>query len=297
MAIDAFLTYLEKERNYSVHTRRAYGKDLREFANFCHQHHQLQSPEEANYTLIRDWIVHLVEKGIANRSINRKVASLKAFYKFLLRTGSISVNPLAQHKSLKIPKRVEIPFSESEMQDLLQPEFFEPTFEGLRDKLVIEMLYATGMRRAELIHLKVADVDLHTQMIKVLGKRNKERYIPLIPALYTTIEAYIRERGLLPEIQDHEYFFLTAKGKQLYETLVYRIMQNYFTRISNKVKKSPHVLRHTFATHLLAKGADLNAVKELLGHSSLASTQVYTHNSIAELKKAHAAAHPRSKND
>ena len=295
MAVDAFLTYLEKERNYSVHTRRAYGKDLREFAAFCRQEHELSTPVHANYSLIRDWIVQLVEKGIANRSINRKVASLKAFYKFLLRTEAIAVNPLAQHKSLKIPKRVEIPFSEAEMQNLLQPEFFESTFEGLRDQLVIEMLYATGMRRAELIHLKLSDVDLHSRMIKVLGKRNKERYIPLIPGLITTIEKYMEERSSLPEIRDENYFFLTAKGKKLYETLVYRIMQNYFTRISNKVKKSPHVLRHTFATHLLAKGADLNAVKELLGHSSLASTQVYTHNSIAELKKAHATAHPRSK--
>ena len=295
MAIDAFLTYLEKERNYSVHTRRAYGKDLREFAAFCHQRHDLRSPEEASYPLIRDWIVHLVEKGIANRSINRKVASLKAYYKFLLRTETIAVNPLAQHKSLKIPKRVEIPFSEAEMEHLLMPELFETTFEGLRDKLVIEMLYATGMRRAELIHLKFSDLDLHSNMIKVLGKRNKERYIPLIPGLRSTIEDYLKERNALPKIQDKDFFFLTTKGRQLYETLVYRIIQNYFTGISNKVKKSPHILRHTFATHLLAKGADLNAVKELLGHSSLASTQVYTHNSIAELKKAHASAHPRSK--
>lgn len=295
MAIDKFLTYLEKERNYSVHTRRAYGKDLREFATFCHREHDLTSLEKASYPLIRDWIVHLVEKGIANRSINRKVASLKAFYKFLLRTETIAVNPLAQHKSLKIPKRIEIPFSEAEMEHLLMPEFFETTFEGLRDKLVIEMLYATGMRRAELINLKFSDLDLSSNMIKVLGKRNKERYIPLLPGLRSTIEEYVQERNALPTIKDKGSFFLTSKGKRLYETLVYRIIQNYFSGISNKVKKSPHILRHTFATHLLAKGADLNAVKELLGHSSLASTQVYTHNSIAELKKAHATAHPRSK--
>lgn len=295
MAIDAFLTYLDKERNYSFHTRRAYGKDLREFASFCKQRHKVTSLQEVSYPLIRDWIVQLVERGITNRSINRKVASLKAYYKFLLRTDTIAVNPLAQHKSLKIPKRVEIPFSEAEMKDLLMPEFFDDSFEGRRDKLVIEMLYATGMRRAELINLKTTDVDLHSDMIKVLGKRNKERYIPLIPGLKSNIEAYVEERNVLTEIQDEERFFLTAKGKMLYETLVYRIIQNYFSRISNKVKKSPHILRHTFATHLLSKGADLNAVKELLGHSSLASTQVYTHNSIAELKKAHATAHPRSR--
>ena len=295
MAIDAFLKYLEKERNYSVHTRRAYEKDLREFAFFCHEHHELDSLEDASYPLIREWIVQLVEKGMANRSINRKVASLKAFYKFLLRTETIKVNPLAQHKSLKTPKRLEIPFSEVEMQQLLQPEFFESTFEGRRDKLVIEMLYATGMRRAELINLKTRDVDVQARMIKVLGKRNKERFIPLIPGLNDTIDDYLQERNALPNIQDTDAFFLTSKGNRMYETLVYRIIQNYFTRISNKVKKSPHILRHTFATHLLAKGADLNAVKELLGHSSLASTQVYTHNSIAELKKSHASAHPRSR--
>lgn len=295
MAIDAFLIYLDKERNYSVHTRRAYGKDLEEFASFSLQRHGLTSIEKAPYALIRDWIVQLVEQGISNRSINRKVASLKAYYKFLLRTETIEISPLSQHKNLKTPKRVEIPFSESEMEHVLAPDFFDDSFEGIRDKLVIEMLYATGMRRAEIIQLKIADVDMHSNTIKVLGKRNKERYIPLIPGLRSTIEAYISARKALPEIQNSAYFFLTARGKQLYATLVYRIITNYFTRISNKVKKSPHILRHTFATHLLAKGADLNAVKELLGHSSLASTQVYTHNSIAELKKAHAAAHPRSK--
>lgn len=295
MAIDAFLTYLEKERNYSLHTRRAYGKDLQEFASFCLDKHELTTIESVPYALIRDWIVQLVGKGISNRSINRKVSSLKAYYKFLLRTETIQVSPLNQHKSLKIPKRIEIPFSESEMEHLLAPDFFDESYEGIRDKLLIEMLYATGMRRAEIIHLKIADVDMHSNTIKVLGKRNKERYIPLIPGLRSTIELYIKARKGLPEIQSVDYFFLTARGKRLYETLVYRIIKNYFTRISNKVKKSPHILRHTFATHLLAKGADLNAVKELLGHSSLASTQVYTHNSIAELKKAHAAAHPRSK--
>lgn len=297
MAIEAFLEYLDKERNYSAHTVRAYGKDLQEFQVFCSEVHEEDSVVKASYPLIRDWVVHLVNKGIANRSINRKIASLKAYYKFLLRTETIQVNPLSQHKSLKIPKRVEIPFSESEMQSLLSPDFFEDSFEGVRDKLVIEMLYATGMRRAELIHLKYKDVDLNSGTIKVLGKRNKERYIPLIPGLKTTIVSYMDARSRLPEIRDPEIFLLTSKGKKLYETLVYRIIQSYFTRISNKVKKSPHVLRHTFATHLLAKGADLNSVKELLGHSSLASTQVYTHNSIAELKKVHAASHPRNKSE
>lgn len=295
MATDAFLEYLDKEKNYSEHTVRAYGKDLREFQVFCAEAHEQESIEHVAYPLIRDWIVQLVNKGITNRSINRKIASLKAYYTFLLRTQTIEINPLSQHKSLKIPKRVEIPFSEAEMERLLSPEFFEDNFKGIRDKLVIEMLYATGMRRAELIELKYKDVDLNSGMIKVLGKRNKERYIPLIPGLKTTIVSYRDARNKLPEIGDPAYFILTSKGKKLYETLVYRIIHSYFTRISNKVKKSPHILRHTFATHLLAKGADLNSVKELLGHSSLASTQVYTHNSIAELKKVHASSHPRNK--
>ncbi|MDX1769430.1 MAG: tyrosine-type recombinase/integrase, partial [Arenibacter troitsensis] len=186
-------------------------------------------------------------------------------------------------------------FSETEMEDVLSQIPFENNFEGKRNKLIIELLYTTGIRRAELIGLKVKDVDYQAMTIKVLGKRNKERIIPLLGATKELFLEYNLERSTLSVIQDEAYIFLTDKGNKMYETLVYRIINKYFSLVSAKVKKSPHILRHTFATHLLNKGADLNSVKELLGHSSLASTQVYTHNSIAELKKVHFSAHPRSK--
>ncbi|NND16355.1 MAG: tyrosine-type recombinase/integrase [Eudoraea sp.] len=297
MSIASFKAYLELEKNYSPHTVKAYEKDLMEFQSFNRETHALDDINTASYPMIRSWLVSLVEGGLANRSVNRKVASLKAYYKFLMRTGNLEHNPLAHHKSLKSAKKVEIPFSEKEMTALMDPDFFESDWEGIRNRLIIEMLYATGMRRSELINLKVADIDLSIGTIKVLGKRNKERIIPLIPSLHGNISKYLQMREELEAIKDPGYLFLTGKGAKIYDTLVYRIINSYFTRISSKTKKSPHILRHTFATHLLAKGADLNSVKELLGHSSLASTQVYTHNSIAELKKVHGAAHPRNKSE
>jgi integrase/recombinase XerC len=295
MSIVSFISYLSLEKNYSPHTIKAYQKDIFEFENFCMQEYDYDDIGQVSYTLIRSWIVTLVEAGVSNRSVNRKIASLKAYYKFLLGVGILSVNPLAKHKALKTSKKIEIPFSELEMQDVLSQIPFQDNFEGKRDKLIIELLYTTGIRRAELIGLKVKDVDYGTMTIKVLGKRNKERIIPLLEATKELFLIYNVERNSLEAIEDEAYIFLSAKGNKMYETLVYRIINKYFSLVSAKVKKSPHILRHTFATHLLNKGADLNSVKELLGHSSLASTQVYTHNSIAELKKVHFSAHPRSK--
>ena len=297
MSIPSFKAYLELEKNYSPHTVHAYEKDLLAFQDFCRDTHSLQEISTASYPIIRSWLVSLVEDGLTNRSVNRKVSSLKAYYKFLMRIGDLEHNPLAQHKSLKTAKKVEIPFSEQEMSALMDPDFFESDWEGVRNRLIIEMLYATGMRRSELINLKVSDVDLSIGTIKVLGKRNKERILPLLPSLRENLIKYLEARQELEVIKEPSVLFLTLKGAKMYDTLVYRIINSYFTRISSKTKKSPHILRHTFATHLLAKGADLNSVKELLGHSSLASTQVYTHNSIAELKKVHGASHPRNKSD
>lgn len=297
MSIQSFKAYLELEKNYSPHTVQAYEKDLMRFQDFCRERHGLEDISASSYPIIRSWLVKLVEAGLTNRSVNRKVASLKAYFKFLMRTGDQIHNPLAQHKSLKAAKKVEVPFSVQEMTALMDPDFFENDWEGIRNRLIIEMLYATGMRRSELINLKVADVDLNIGTIKVLGKRNRERIIPLIPSIHENILEYLKVRQDLEVIKDPAVLFLTGKGAKMYDTLVYRIINSYFTRISSKTKKSPHILRHTFATHLLAKGADLNSVKELLGHSSLASTQVYTHNSIAELKKVHGASHPRNKSD
>ena len=291
----AFQNYLSLEKNYSGHTIKAYTRDIQAFMTYCQSEFQLEDISKAEYNLIRSWIVHLVGDGLTNRTVNRKISSLVAYYKFLVKTEQIKVNPLAKHKALKTAKKVEIPFSEQEMVHILQQIEYPDDFEGSRDQLIIELLYTTGIRRAELINLRLKDFNLNTATLLVLGKRNKERIVPLLPSTIDMYHKYLERRSIVLEGQVEDFVFLSKSGSKIYETLVYRIINRYFSKVSSKVKKSPHILRHTFATHLLNKGADLNAVKELLGHSSLASTQVYTHNSIAELKKVHASAHPRSK--
>lgn len=293
-SLDSFIAYLALEKNYSNHTVKAYQRDIEAFQKFSLVEHKTVL-EDVSYNLIRNWIVTLVNKEISNRSINRKVASLKAYYRFLQRIGRVEKNPLSKHKALKTSKKIEIPFSEIEMEKVLQQIHFENDFVGCRDKLMIELLYTTGMRRAELINLELLDVDTNRNTIRVLGKRNKERILPLLHATKLLYAEYLFERNKLEQILDERHIFLSKSGVKIYETLVYRVINKYLSEVSSKVKKSPHILRHTFATHMLNKGADLNSVKELLGHSSLASTQVYTHNSIAELKKVHLASHPRSK--
>lgn len=295
MAVSAFIEYLRLERKFSVHTQSAYRRDLDQFSDFCTSEFGETRIEEVSYPMIRSWIVHLVDQGIGNRSINRKIASLKAYFKFMLRTGSVEINPLATHKSLKTAKKIELPFSESEMERVFREITFEEGMEGMRDKLIIDLLYTTGIRRAELINLRLQDIDIGAEVIKVTGKRNKQRIIPLTTGTLELLQQYLEARNRLGIGEGVEAVFLTQSGDKIYETLVYRIINGYFSKVSSKLKKSPHILRHTFATHLLNKGADLNSVKELLGHSSLASTQVYTHNSIAELKKIHSASHPRGK--
>ena len=295
MAIPSFLAYLSLEKKYSPLTVRAYSGDLEDYARFCLEEYQISDLEKVEYGIIRSWIVQLSNSQLSNRSINRKLSSLKAYYKFLLKIGVIEISPLARHRSLKTPKKVEVPFSELEMDKVLLQIPFDDNFEGVRDRLIIELLYATGIRRSELVNLKMTQIDLSSKTIKVIGKRNKERIVPLLDSTVHFIEAYIRERNDLVEISDKAHLFLLKSGNKIYETLVYRIINKYFSLVSPKVKKSPHILRHTFATHMLNKGADLNSVKELLGHSSLASTQVYTHTSIAELKKVHGSSHPRSR--
>ncbi|MBT2161810.1 tyrosine-type recombinase/integrase [Zobellia barbeyronii] len=295
MSLEPFISYLALEKNYSVHTVTAYKRDLETFSDFCYNNYDYKNIDAVAYGIVRSWIISLVDSGVSNRSINRKMASLKAYYRFLQNIGSIDINPLAKHKALKTAKKIEVPFSEIEMQEVLSQIDFTDDFEGVRDRLIIELFYTTGMRRAELINLKMSNLDFSQQLIKVLGKRNKERVLPLLPSTIKLLDVYLRERDALELIADDAYVFLLKSGNKLYENLVYRLINKYFSKVSSKVKKSPHILRHTFATHLLNKGADMNSVKELLGHASLASTQVYTHNSIAELKKVHAKAHPRSK--
>ena len=292
---EAFRDYLQLEKKYSPHTVNAYLNDILFFEAFNKAQFEQENIEQVNYGQIRSWIVSLVDDGISNVSVNRKMSSLKAFYKFLLKTKQIEVSPMLKHKALKTPKIVQIPFSEKELSDLMQEVGNPSGFEEVRDKLIVDLFYTTGMRRAELIHLMKYNVDLSSNVIKGLGKRNKERIIPILPIITEQFNLYLKERAMVEKIVDHEYFFISVKGLKLSESFVYRLINSYFSKVSEKVKKSPHVLRHTFATHLLNNGADLNSVKELLGHSSLASTQVYTHNSLAELKKVYGDAHPRNK--
>jgi integrase/recombinase XerC len=293
--LKAFQEYLQLEKNYSLHTVTAYGNDLLFFQDFLKNNFDQEPLENVNYSMVRSWIVSMVDAGISNSSINRKISSLKSFYKFLLKIKRIETSPLLKHKSLKTPKKIQIPFSESELDRVLNNLKFPDGYEGVRDKLIIDLFYTTGVRRTELIHLKMQNVDLHNGTLKVLGKRNKERILPIVPILANQIKVYLNERAQLESIKDAEFFFLLLKGVKLNDSFVYRLINHYFSHVSEKVKKSPHILRHTFATHLLNNGADLNSVKELLGHASLASTQVYTHSSLSELKKIYGQAHPRNK--
>lgn len=293
MPINSFLQYLHKERNYSDHTITAYKNDLESFQEFCQKEFELQNIVEANYSIIRSWIIALISKKVSTRTVNRKISSLKSFYKFQQKLGAIEKSPLSTHKALKTEKKVQVPFSEREVEEVLDRLKDSGEFTMVRDALIIELFYLTGIRRSELIHLKESDVDFKNETIKVLGKRNKERLIPLLPRLKNSIENYLK---LKRELGYNELrLFITDKGKIIYDTLVYRIINNYFSEVSSKEKKSPHIIRHSFATHLLNEGADINAIKELLGHSSLASTQVYTHSNLGQLKEVYNQAHPRSK--
>ena len=292
--LKSFQDYLQLEKNYSLLTVNAYVNDLIFFKEFLNKNFDSENLEAVNYSMIRSWIVSMVDQGISNSSVNRKISSLKSFYKFLLKTKQIEISPLLKHKSLKTPKKIQIPFSENELNEVLNHFKYSEGFEGVRDKLIIDLFYTTGIRRTELINLKIQNVDFQNNTIKVLGKRNKERILPILPIVLKQISDYLLERFKLESSKDPEYFFLMLKGDKLNDSIVYRLINYYFSNVSEKVKKSPHILRHSFATHMLNNGADLNSVKELLGHSSLASTQVYTHNSLAELKKVYSNFHPRN---
>jgi integrase/recombinase XerC len=293
MPIDSFLNYLTLEKKYSKHTIIAYQNDLNTFQIFCKKEYNTKSIIHVNYAQIRTWIVSLVNAKVSNSTINRKVSSLKSFYKFLQKTKQIEINPLLKHQALKVSKQIQVPFSEKEILEVLNSVEEVNDFESVRNKLIVELFYSTGIRRSELINLKISNIDFANETVKVLGKRSKERYIPLIKPALKSLNEYIDFRAKIET--DEPYLLLTKKGKKIYDTLVYRVINNYFSSVSSKVKRSPHIIRHSFATHLLNEGADLNAVKELLGHSSLASTQVYTHSSLGKLKKVYNQAHPRSK--
>ncbi|TDD98331.1 tyrosine-type recombinase/integrase [Flavobacterium cellulosilyticum] len=291
---DAFRDYLQMEKKYSPHTVNAYLNDIQYFESFNKNQFDQDAIDKVNYSQIRSWIVSLVDDSISNVTVNRKIASLKAFYKFLLKTKQIEVSPLLKHKALKTPKTLQIPFSVKEVDDVLSLIPKPEGFDEIRNKLIIDLFYTTGIRRTELIFLKTHNINAAYSSIKVLGKRNKERILPVLPIISEQLILYYNERTRLELITENDNFFITNKGLKLSESFVYRLINSYFSTVSEKVKKSPHILRHTFATHLLNNGADLNSVKELLGHSSLASTQVYTHSSLSELKKVYEDAHPRN---
>lgn len=292
--LEAYQNYLEKEKKYSALTLKAYVGDVNVFVDYLNLYHNEIQLEEVNYSVIRSWMVLLVESGLSNKSVNRKISSLKSFYKFLLKIKEIKINPLLKHKSLKTPKKIQIPFSEKEIQNVFQVNQFSDDFEGIRNQLILELFYATGIRRIELINLKIQNVDFSNKAIKVLGKRNKERIVPLLQCTEEVLKKYIQARGCEKKMLSNDVLILSKKGNKVSESFVYRLINDYFSTVSLKVKKSPHVLRHSFATHLLNNGADLNSVKELLGHASLSSTQVYTHSSLTELKKVYQEAHPRN---
>ena len=292
MSLKSFFDFLEIEKKYSFNTIEAYRNDLNVFSRFLNDEFDVNNINNTNYSYVRSWIVDLVNKGISNRSINRKITSLNSYFKFILKIGLINENPLTNHKALKTQKIIQLPFSENEMLSVLDLDNFEDNFTGARDRLIIDLFYTTGIRRIELIQLMISDININNKHIKVLGKRNKERIIPLIDSTINILNKYLQQREELKS--DESFLFITKKGKQVYEKLIYRIINKYFDTISTKVKKSPHIIRHSFATHLLNNGADLNSVKDLLGHSSLAATQVYTNRSIDEIKKVFAKSHPRN---
>lgn len=292
--LQSFLEYLEKEKNYSPLTLKSYGEDITFFIAHLEEEHPELQIQEISYVFIRNWIVSMVEKGLQNVSINRKISSLQTFFKFLRKTNVLTENPLAKHQPLRKQKKVQVPFSVKEMENLQEFTLMGSDYQEILHKTLIDFFYATGVRKSELIELKFSQVDFGKSQIKVLGKRNKERIIPMIPALKQSLEVYAEARSKFLKTVSDDFFFVNKNGVKLNQTFVYRLINSYLSIVSEKAKKSPHVLRHTFATHLLNQGADINSVKELLGHSSLASTQVYTHSSLAELQQVYQNAHPRN---
>jgi integrase/recombinase XerC len=295
MLIEKFLDYLQLEKNYSSNTLSAYKRDLIQYNNFIIENNGNLEIENADYKIIRSWIVSLVSSNISNRSINRKVSSLKSFYKFLIKTDTIKSSPLKAHSPLKQSKKIQVPFSQEEINSLLDSDFFTNDYRGVLQKSIIAFFYFTGVRRIELINIKESDISLESSTIKVMGKRSKERIIPILPKLKKSLKYYREIKSKYNGNTSPEYLFISKNGKQLSEKFVYRTVNEYFKLVSPKIKKAPHVLRHSFATHLINEGADINSVKELLGHSSLSATQVYSHTSMERIKEVFKNSHPRAK--
>ncbi len=294
---DRFINHIKFERRYSPNTIKAYQSDLNQFLLYLVNNYDIHDIECANHFNIRSWIVTLINESVLPRSINRKITTLKSFYKFVMRENVIHENPMLKIISPKSAKTLPSFIKETDMDRLDSEVDFGATFKGVRDKLILDIFYSTGIRLSEIITLKTDDVDFSNRAIKVLGKRSKERVVPITSFLGIAIRNYLAMRKIVSENNnqtENPYLIVTETGKQTYPKLVYRVVNKYLAYVSTNPKKNPHTLRHSFATSMLNRGADLNAVKEILGHSNLAATQIYTHNTIEKLKKVYKQAHPRA---
>lgn len=288
-----FLKYLKFEKRYSPHTSAAYERDLEEFRIYLQTDYDLDDPQKATALMIRSWLAKMKDEGLASQTINRKLSTLRSWFKYLMRKEGYKQNPAVSVTNLKTGKRLPVYLEEKEMHRLLHEMEFPQNLEGYTEKIILLLLYETGMRRSELIGLKTSDLHWNMGQIKVLGKGNKERLIPLNKKLLEEVSHYLSEKEKL-DVCDSKSLIVTPSGKKLYPKYVYRVVNKWLSKVTPATKKSPHVLRHTFATHMTNNGADLNAVKELLGHASLAATQIYTHTNIEQLKKIYKQAHPES---
>lgn len=292
--VQSFIDYIKFEKRFSQHTVVAYSKDIEQFLDFLYTEYESPGIRDIQTTFIKTWLAHLIkEEKMNTRTINRKISTLKAFFKYQLKTGKLETSPMSTIVSPKISKRLPTYVEQKETETLFKHVAFSDGFEGHTQRLILSLLYATGMRLSELVHLKQSQVDLRQSILKVLGKGNKERIIPVGKEIVKALEDYLQLKSALPEA-DNSFLLVNVKGKKLYPKYVYLVVKKYLSLVTTQKKKSPHVLRHTFATHLTNEGADINAVKELLGHSSLAATQVYTHNTIERLKDVYRKAHPKA---
>lgn len=290
----SFLHYLQYEKRFSPNTLSAYSKDLEQFLLFIKNECGLASVEEVGHSHIRSWIVHLIGQGRSARTANRKLSTLKAYFKFLLRRRQIEVDPTAKVSAPKVGKRLPGSLKKSELDQLFQQIEFGDGYSGARGRMILELLYTTGMRRSEAIGLDLKDIDFHGLQIRILGKGGKERLLPVSRAFADNLRAYLCEREKAFPGTPASKLFLTDKGRPMYPKLMYNIVHRHLSAVTSNSNRGPHALRHSFATHLSENGAGLNAIKALLGHSSLASTQVYTHNSIERLRQVYNKAHPKA---
>ena len=288
MYLKEFINYIQSEKRYSDYTITSYKIDLNQFFNYLIEEYNIDIPQNVTFKIVRNWISYLLESGLKARSVNRKISSLKSYFKFLVISNYSDSNPTLKITSPKTSKRLPVFIEKEKINSLLDAKFFDDNFIGCRDKLIIELFYFTGIRLSELLNISIKDVDFNNSQIKVLGKRNKERLIPLTYTLISELKNYINKHNL------NRYLFVDENNKKLYSKKVYRIVNKYISKVSSVKKKSPHVLRHSFATHMLNNGADINAIKEILGHANLSATQIYTHNSIKKLKNVHKQAHPKA---